>query len=117
MHHPELVYGLWNASREQRPVGRASLAAQPRGRWAQMAFSAPRRLVTVSSFVLPPTPGNETKSPERNFHPQLIKRRISLITFVDRGDSSASSLKERGEKKKSAESVSVHCFYYGPGRV
>lgn len=51
-----------------------------------------------SSFVLPPTPGNETKSPERNFHPRLIMKRISLITLVDCGHCSASFSKKKEEK-------------------
>lgn len=52
-----------------------------------------------SSFVLPPTPGNETKSPERNFHPRLIMKRISLITLVDCGHCSASFSKKKRRKK------------------
>lgn len=52
-----------------------------------------------SSFVLPPTPGNETKSPERNFHPRLIMKRISLITLVDCGHCSASFSKKKKEEK------------------
>lgn len=71
--------------------------------------------MTASSFVLPPIPGNETKLPERNFHPRLIMKRISLITLVDCGHCSASFSKKK--KKKGAESISMHCFYCEPGRV